>query len=172
MELFEQRGYEQTTVAEIAARAGLTERTFFRHFSDKREVLFAGSEVLQERFVDAVADAPESLSAIGAVALGVHAAVTLLDAERGQEFARARQRIITENAELRERELIKMAGIAAALTRTLRERGVGEPAASLSAEMGVSVFRVAFERWVSDGNDRSLDELAEETLGSLAGVVG
>ncbi len=172
MELFAERGYEQTTVAEIAVRAGLTERTFFRHFTDKREVLFAGSDVLREQFVNAVASAPESATAIQAVTRGVEAGAALLEGERGREFARRRQQVIAENSELRERELIKLAGIAAALTATLRERGVEEPRASLSAELGVSVFRIAFERWVADGNERSLPELICEAFDELVAVVG
>jgi AcrR family transcriptional regulator len=172
MDLFAERGFEQTTVAEIAIRAGLTERTFFRHFTDKREVLFAGSAVLRERFVSAVAGAPDSATAMQAVMSGVDAAASLLEGERGREFARRRQQVIAENPELRERELIKLAGIAAALAGTLRERGVDEPRASLSAELGVSVFRIAFERWVADGSERSLPELIQEARNGLVEVVG
>jgi AcrR family transcriptional regulator len=171
MELFAERGFEQTTVAEIAARAGLTERTFFRHFTDKREVLFAGSEVLREQFVSAVAAAPESATAIQAVTSGVEAGAELLEGERGREFARRRQQVIAENPELRERELIKLAGIAAALAQTLRERGVEEPRASLSAELGVSVFKIAFERWVAD-DEHSLPELICEAFDELVAAVG
>jgi AcrR family transcriptional regulator len=171
MELFVERGFEQTTVAEIAARAGLTERTFFRHYTDKREVLFAGGEVLRQDFVSAVAAAPESATAMQAMTLGLDAAAAMLEGERGREFARRRQQIIGENSELRERELIKLAGIATALAETLRERGVEEPGASLTAELGISVFRIAFERWITDGNERSFSELIEEALSGLVEVV-
>src|SRR3954468_17838334 len=102
LELYGQRGFEHTTVADIARRAGLTERTFFRHFADKREVLFAGSEALQEALVEAVAAAPASAGPVDAAAAGLEAAGALLpDAVR----ARQRQRIITANPELQEREL-------------------------------------------------------------------
>ena len=113
LELYGERGFEQTTVAEIAERAGLTERTFFRHFADKREVLFAGADALQELLVDTVADAPASAAPIDAAAAGLEAAGALLQERR--ELARQRQAIIAANAELQERELIKLASLAAAL---------------------------------------------------------
>src|SRR5947209_9169796 len=116
LELYAKRGYDQTTVAEIAERAGLTERTFFRHFADKREVLFAGSGALQELLVSTVADAPDSLAPIDAVAAAIEAVLQ----ERG-EFSRQRQAIIAASAELRERELIKLASLSAALADTLRQ---------------------------------------------------
>src|ERR1700756_2756504 len=103
MELFVERGFEQTTVTEIAARAGLTERTFFRYFADKREVLFSGADTLQELLVSAVASAPDSTSPIDAVAGALQAAGTMLQQRR--EFARQRAAVIAANGELREREL-------------------------------------------------------------------
>ena len=107
LELYGERGFEQTTVAEIAKRAGLTERTFFRHFADKREVLFGGAGALQELLVRTVADAPDSAAPIDAMAAALEAAGALLQERR--EFARQRQAVIAANAELRERELIKLA---------------------------------------------------------------
>src|SRR5271169_4297866 len=104
--LYFERGFEQTTVAEIAERAGLTERTFFRHFADKREVLFAGAGALQERLVSTVANAPGSLAPIDAAAAGLEAAGEFI--QEGGELARQRQDIIAASAELRERELIKL----------------------------------------------------------------
>jgi AcrR family transcriptional regulator len=166
--LFGERGYENTTVAEIAERAGLTERTFFRHFADKREVLFAGAHELQELLVSAVASTPDSMSPIEAVAAGVEAIAALLQDNRG--FARQRQAIIAASAELRERELIKLAGLSAALAGTLRARGVEEPIASLTAEMGIAVFRVAFERWVQDANEREFPQLVRDSLDELRTV--
>ena len=148
LELYVERGFEQTTVAEIAERAGLTERTFFRHFADKREVLFAGAGALQEFLVSAVADAPDSVAPIDAVAAALEAAGALLQERR--EYARQRQAVIAANAELQERELIKLASLAAALAGALRRRGVTDPAASLTAEAGIAVFKIAFERWVNE----------------------
>ncbi len=167
--LYCERGYEQTTVADIAERAGLTERTFFRHFADKREVLFAGGEELQELLVSAVAEAPEQLAPIEASAVGLEAIGALLQERR--EFARQRQAIIASSAELRERELIKLASLAAALAEALRGRGVVEPAASLTAEAAIAVFKVAFERWVAEETDqRDLPLLIRESLGELRAV--
>jgi AcrR family transcriptional regulator len=164
MELYSERGYENTTVAEIAKRAGLTERTFFRHFADKREVLFAGSP-LQDALVSPVADAAESVAPIDAVAAGVEAGAALLQDRR--EFARRRQAIIAATPELQERELIKLASLASALADSLRRRGVDEPAASLAAEVGIAVFRVAFERWIDDDEDRDFPTLVREALGEV-----
>jgi AcrR family transcriptional regulator len=166
--LFGERGYDQTTVADIALRAGLTERTFFRYFADKREVLFGGTSALQDLLVSAVADAPGSATAMDAVGAALEAAGTLLQERR--ESARQRQAVIAANAELRERELIKLASLAAALADALRQRGISAPAASLCAEAGMAVFKVAFERWISDTRRRDLTPLIRDTLDELRAV--
>ncbi len=162
--LYGERGFENTTVAEIAERAGLTERTFFRHFADKREVLFASSEVLQDALVSAVAGAPDSMAPIDAVAGGLEAAGAQIP---DRATARQRQAIIAANPELQERELIKFASLSAALAGALRGRGVENPAAGLMAEVGIAVFRIAFERWIAEGSDRDLPDLIRESLGQL-----
>lgn len=166
--LYGEHGFENTTVAEIAERAGLTERTFFRHFADKREVLFQGSGDLQALLVDTVADAPESLAPIDAVAEALEAAGARFEGRR--DFSRRRQAIIAASAELRERELIKLASLSAAIADTLRRRGVPEPDASLTAEAGIAVFRIAFERWVQDTNERDLADLMRDSLDHLRAV--
>jgi AcrR family transcriptional regulator len=168
LELYAERGFEQTTVAEIAKRAGLTERTFFRHFADKREVLFAGGSDLQELMVNAVLDSPASAAPMDAVAAGLQAGGEVLQERR--EFSRRRQAVIAASAELQERELIKLASLAVALADALRRRGVAEPAASLSAQAGIAVFRVAFERWVDEGNDRWLPGVMRDSLDELRAV--
>jgi AcrR family transcriptional regulator len=168
MELYSERGFEQTTVAEIAARAGLTERTFFRHFADKREVLFAGAGELQGIVVSAVASAPDSATPIDAAAAGVEAAGALLQERR--EFARQRQTVIAANAELRERELIKLASLAAAIAEALRGRGVKDPAASLAAEASIAAFRIGFERWTSKAKAPALPTLIRDSLDELRAV--
>jgi AcrR family transcriptional regulator len=164
MELYGERGFDQTTVAQIAERAELTERTFFRHFADKREVLFAGSGQLQDLLVQTVADAPATAPPIDAVAVGIEAIGTVLQESRGRAFARQRQSIVAASAELRERELNKMSSLAGALADTLRKRGVGEPAARLLAEIAIAVFRISFERWVAGPRERDLRELMRESL--------
>jgi AcrR family transcriptional regulator len=167
--LYSERGFEQTTVVEIAERAGLTERTFFRHFADKREVLFAGAEALQELLVSTVAQAPASLAPIDAAAAGLEAAGAFI--QDGGELARERQAIIASSTELQERELIKLASLAAALAEALRRRGVEDPAASLTAEAGIAVFKVAFERYVEESNQQDLPRLIRESLGELKKAV-
>ncbi|MBV8372362.1 MAG: TetR family transcriptional regulator [Candidatus Eremiobacteraeota bacterium] len=163
--LYRERGFAQTTVAEIAERAGLTERTFFRYFADKREVLFAGGDALQQQLLSALNNAASSLSAIDAVGAAIEASAGLL--ERRRDFARKRHAVIAENPELQERERVKLASLAAALAEGLRRRGVREPAASLAAEMGITVFRIAFERWIDDTSDRGFAPLVRESLNEL-----
>jgi AcrR family transcriptional regulator len=166
--LYGERGFEQTTVAEIAARAGLTERTFFRHFADKREVLFAGSGSLQDLLVSTLASTPDSVAPIDAVAAALQAAGALL--QEGRDFALQRQAVIAANPELQERELIKMASLSGALADTLRRRGVKDPAASLTAEAGIAVFKIAFERWINEPNQPDLPQLIRESLDELKAV--
>ena len=168
LELYIERGFEQTTVAEIAKRAGLTERTFFRHFADKREVLFSGAGALQDLLVSAVAEAPDSSAPIDAVAAALAAAGALLQERR--ESARQRQAVIDANAELQERELIKLASLASAIAGALRRRGVRDPAASLTAEAGIAVFKIAFERWINQASQADLPQLMRELLEELKAV--
>ena len=165
LQLFIERGFDQTTVAEIAGRAGLTERTFFRYFADKREVLFGGSADLQELLVRTVADQPATVAPLEAIAAALLAAGALLEERR--DFARQRQVVIAAHDELRERELIKLAALAAALAKALRRRSISEPAASLAAEAGIAVFKVAFERWILDSNQGDLPQLIRESLTDL-----
>jgi AcrR family transcriptional regulator len=168
MELYGERGYEQTTVSEIAKRAGLTERTFFRHFADKREVLFIGAGALQDLFVNAVTEAPKSAAPIDAMAAGLDAAAQMFVGRR--DYSRQRQAIIAANAELQERELIKLASMSAALTDALRGRGVAEPAASLTAEAGVAIFKIGFERWIAESEEREIPQLMRDSLEELKAV--
>jgi AcrR family transcriptional regulator len=165
MTLYGEQGFDETTVAEIAERAGLTERTFFRYFSDKREVLFGGSGQLQDLLVRAVADAPASAAPMDAVASALDALGAMFVGRR--EFARQRQAIIVASAELRERELIKLATLAAAVADALRQRGMSDPIAGLSGEVAVAVFKIAFERWVADDNARDLTQLMRDGLAEL-----
>src|ERR1700753_3403851 len=162
MELYVEHGFEQTTVAEIARRAGLTERTFFRHYADKREVLFAGGAELQAVMVRGVLDAPDSAAPIEAVAAGLQAGAEVLEDRR--EFAGRRAAVIAASAELQERELIKMSTLAAALADALRRRGVPEPTASLTAQAGIAVFHVAFARWIEEANQAGLTEVIRDSL--------
>jgi AcrR family transcriptional regulator len=168
LELYIERGFEQTTVTEIALRAGLTQRTFFRHFADKREVLFAGAHSLQELIVSTLASAPDSAAPIDAVSAALQAAGAAI--QEGGDRARRRQAVIAANTELQERELIKLASLAAAIAGALRQRGVPEPAASLTAEAGIAVFKIAFGRWISQSGQQDLPEIIREALDELKAV--
>jgi AcrR family transcriptional regulator len=149
-------------------RAGLPERTYFRHFADKREVLFGGAATLQEILVSTLAGVPESAAPIDAVAVALDAVAAVF--QDRQEQSRQRQKIIAANAELQERELIKLASLGAALADTLRRRGVADPAASLAAEAGIAVFKIAFERWISGTGRPDMAHLMREPLDELKAV--
>lgn len=163
--LYRERGYEQTTVAEIAARAGLTKRTFFRYFTDKREVLFWGSELLEQRMVAAIEAAPASASALGMIGAALDAAAARFEEVR--EFAGLRHQIIASSHELQERELIKAASLATAMARALRARGFGDTAAALAALTGTTIMHVAFEQWVQDPDQAPFQQVARDALGQL-----
>jgi len=166
--LYGERGFEQTTAAEIAERAGLTERTFFRYFADKREVLFWGAGRLQESLVSAVVGAPDSTAPIDAVIAALEASGAVFQEHR--EHSVQRQAVIAANAGLRERELIKLAKLASALAGALHQRGVKEATASLAAEAGITVFRIAFERWIRDTSRRDLPQHIRESFEELKTV--
>jgi AcrR family transcriptional regulator len=169
MELYGERGFEQTTVAEIAGRAGLTERTFFRHFADKREILFEGTAELAARLVEGVDAAPDEAAPIDVVAAGLRSLAPIFADRR--PFARERRAIIAANPDLQERELIKLAGLASSLASALTDRGVGQPDASLAAEAGIAVFRIGFDRWVTAPDDGpGLGEVMDELFATLRAV--
>ncbi len=165
--LYSERGFDETTVAEIAERAGLTERTFFRHFADKREVLFAGSSALQEAMVAAVEDAPAGAAPLQAVAAGLDAAGALIT---NRTLSAQRQAIIDSHPELQERELIKLSRLSGALADTLRRRGVAEPVASLTADIAMSVFKIGFASWIAGTDKRDLSEIMRSALSELKTV--
>jgi AcrR family transcriptional regulator len=163
--LYGERGYDETTVADIAERAGLTKRTFFRYFADKREVLFWGSELLSQQMVAAIEAAPASASALSMIGAALDAAAARFEEVR--EFAGLRYRIIASSPELQERELIKIASLAAALAAALRARGFSDTAATLAALMGTTVMHVAFERWVGDPGRAPFQQVARDALAQL-----
>lgn len=168
LELFAERGYEATTVAEIAARAGLTERTFFRHFTDKREVLFSGSGALTEIATTSVAQAPASMPPLVVAVEALATASAFLQERR--ELACRRMAVVASTSELRERELIKLAGMASALSEALRGRGVVEPTATLAAEAAIAAFKSAFARWAATGGEGTLADLVRQAADELKAV--
>jgi AcrR family transcriptional regulator len=144
--LFLERGYDRVTVSEIAVHAKLTERTFFRYFADKREVLFSGTEEIEKVLVSSISAAPQEQSPLDVVTAAFEATSPLFASRRA--FARTLHALIGAHLELRERELVKLAHVTSTVARALRERGLTEATASLVAETGTTIFRTAFERWV------------------------
>jgi AcrR family transcriptional regulator len=167
-ELFLGRGYDQTTVADIAKRAGLTERTFFRHYADKREVLFGGAGALHDELLRALDEVSPELPPIEAVRIAVETISALMHGRR--QLARERRRIIAAHPDLRERDLNKRSSLTGALEAGLRRRGVAESAASLAAEMGIAVFYSGFDRWLDDPAERELTEIVHERFDELKAV--
>ena len=166
LDLFVANGYEQTTVAQIADRAGLNRATFFRHFTDKREVLFGGEDVLAGLFGDAIRAAPPEATPIECL----RAAFTAADAAmtpRQRAKAVQRVQVVAANGELQERGLLKHARIAGSIGAALRARGAGDLTARLAAEVGMLAFRVAVERWMRAGDDEPFALHAEAALSEL-----
>jgi AcrR family transcriptional regulator len=170
LELYGERGFEQTTVAEIAERTGLTERTFFRHFADKREVLFGGQDALRHVYVEAIAAAPADASPIEFVEVALNAAALAAFPEDRRKWVQMRQRVIAANEGLMERELLKRASLVAIVTEALRDRGVPEPTASITAETGMAIFHVSFGLWIDEANDRPLTDIVGDSLARLKAV--
>lgn len=171
LNLYAKRGFDQTTAAQIAQRAGLTERTFFRHFADKREVLFGGFDMLREQIVAGVAAAPKADAPMKAIASGLDAAAEILGEGR-RDLARTRLCVIAESPELRERELAKFAECAAAVAAVLHGRGVGKAQATMAAEAAMSVLRVALQHWAEDTDDGpGLPTVVRKTLKKLRTVI-
>jgi AcrR family transcriptional regulator len=166
--LFEEHGYEETTVASIAEAAGLTKRTFFRYFSDKREVLFNGSHELQERWVAGIEAAPPQAGPMAAVSAGLDDVAELF-ADR-HPFARLRSQIIAANPELQERELIKLQSLADATKTALIDRNVPVNEAILASQAGVTIFHVGFARWVEQEDPTAFRRLMDESLEDLRSV--
>src|SRR5580698_637017 len=164
--LFTERGYDATTVAEIADRAGLTKSTFFRHFADKREVLFGGQDMLAELFSDAVLTAPPSATTAGCLAAALESAAAAFTPDR-HDLAPQRRAVIAANSELQERQLLKRARLASAMTQALRARGADDTTARLAAEIGVLAFSTAYARWAAPDNLQPFTEIADAALRDL-----
>jgi AcrR family transcriptional regulator len=166
LDLFSEQGYDATTVNGIAERAGLTKTTFFRHFTDKWEVLFAGQDIHNRVLTEAIAEAPGSATPLQTIALGLDALTATFPDERRELAARLRA-VIAANSELRERAASKRAGHAEAMTDALLKRGVPELTASLAAELGTRAYYRAFDEWADPANRQPLTELTRRALGEL-----
>lgn len=165
IELFSEHGYDRTTVGEIAARANLTERTFFRYFVDKREVLFSGAEQLEKIAVDAMDQVPSTTAPLDTVAAALSAMTPVFEQRRRD--ARRRQALITAHPELRERELVKLASLTSALAKRLQARGTARVEADLAAEVGLAVFKSAFARWIDARENHDLSHYIRASLVEL-----
>ena len=164
--LFAENGYEQTTVAQIADRAGLNRATFFRHFADKREVLFGGEDVLAELFANAIRAASTDATLTECLQAAFAAAEVAMTP---QQRAKAAQRVlvVAANSELQERGLLKHARIAGSMSAALRERGIDELSARLAAEVGMLAFTIAVERWMESDDAQPFSPHAEAALSDL-----
>ncbi|RIJ70508.1 TetR family transcriptional regulator [Nakamurella silvestris] len=170
LDLFSKNGFEGVTVAEIAAAAGLTERTFFRHYSDKREVLFDGQDRLEGLFLQAVAES-RAVRPMELVTEALSRSAEFFGEDR-RPWSRSRQTVIDANPALLERESLKMNSLAAALASGIEARGVLAVAATLAADSGISAFRMAFSQWIVEGEERSFEQIQAAVLDELRTVVG
>ncbi|RJQ86807.1 TetR/AcrR family transcriptional regulator [Amycolatopsis panacis] len=169
VDLFAEQGYEGTAVAQIAERAGLTRTTFFRHFRDKREVLFAGQQVHAELLANGVAEAPAAATPLEAVEAGLDALTASFVPEQ-REFGPRLLEVTASTPELRERSVYKQSVLAAAIAGALRSRGVGDPAAALAADLGVRAFHDAYVRWVDPSGEADFRKLARAVFRELREV--
>jgi AcrR family transcriptional regulator len=169
LDLYQERGFEQTMVTEIAERAGLTERTFFRYFADKREVLFGSQDMLRTLCVSTIDAAPASATPLDAVTAALQATIPMF--QERNALVRQRQAVIAANPELQEREMLKRAALTSAMADALRSRGVTDLAAILAAEVGSIAFKIAFDRWASEPDEQDLSQRIRASLDQLKGIV-
>src|ERR1700712_1445601 len=165
VDLFTEQGYDATTVAQIAERAGVTKSTFFRHFPDKRELLVAGQETMSRLLSDGIAEAPPGASPLESVAAGLARAATAMG-PMNRELAPRLKAAIAASAELQERDALKSVSLAAAMTAALAARGVPAPTAALAGELGVLAFKRGYAVW-SEGERDADDDLARHALAAL-----
>ncbi|MGW2771895.1 TetR/AcrR family transcriptional regulator [Streptomyces olivaceoviridis] len=165
VDLFTEQGYDATTVTQIAERAGVTKSTFFRYFSDKRELLVAGQETLSRLLADGITEAPASASPLQAVAAGLERASSAMG-PANRELGPRLKAAVAASTELQERDALKSVGLAAAMTAALIARGVPEPTAHLAAELGVLAFKRGYAQWSESDRDGT-EGLAPHALAAL-----
>ena len=164
VDLFADQGYDATTVAQIAERAGVTKSTFFRHFPDKRELLVAGQETLCRLLVEGITEAPETATPLEAVAVGLERASNAMG-PMNRELGPRLKAAIAASTELQERDTLKRVGLATAMTEALLSRGVPDPLAHLAAELGVLAFRRGYTTWTDPSHANT--DLAPHVLAAL-----
>ena len=167
VDLFTEQGYDATTVAQVAERAGVTRSTFFRHFPDKRELLVAGQEALSTLLAEGIAEAPAGAGPLEAVAAGLERAAAAMGQPENRELGPRVKAAVAASAELQERDALKQVGLASAMTAALVDRGVPGPTARLAGELGVLAFKQGHERW-SEGDRDDGAGLAHHVLAALA----
>jgi AcrR family transcriptional regulator len=165
VDLFHEQGYDETTVAQIAERAGVTRSTFFRHFPDKRDVLVAGQAALSALLAEGIAEAPADAGPLDAVAEGLRRAAAVYG-PMSREIAPRLEAVVSASAELRDRNAQKAVGLAAAMEEALVARGAAPVVARLAAELGVLAHHRAFERWAAEP-DATTDAMARYSVESL-----
>jgi len=170
LQLFSEQGYDETTVAEIAARAGLTKSTFFRHFPDKRDVLSAGQETLSRLLVEGIDSAPAQATPLTAVAAGLQRAASAMG-PFNRELAPRLRAAIAANTELQERYALKQVGLAAAMAGALIARGIPEATATVAAELGALAFKEAYTTWIDNDEDQDLAQLSLAALDRLRATI-
>ena len=163
VDLFTEQGYDATTVAQIAERAGVTKSTFFRHFPDKREILVAGQQTLSQLLTEGIAGAPATATPLDAVAAGLERASSAVG-PMNRELAPRLKAAVAANVELQARDALKHVGLAAAMTDALVARGVPKPVAQLASEIGALAFKQGFAQWLQADHG---DALAPHTLAAL-----
>ncbi len=166
LDLFAERGYENTTVIEIAERAGLTKSTFFRHFPDKREVLSGGNTMFR-LLVEGIAAAPAKATPLEAIAHALDAAGQKVFLPENREFGARRRAVIAASAELQEREALKGLALVASMTEALRQRGVADMTAQMAAQTGALTLKLAYDRWLDPDNKAEFGQVARRTLAEL-----
>ena len=160
LELFDERGFDRTTVAQIAKRAGLNERSFYRYFTDKREVLFDGGHELERHLTQALQEAPAEAGPLDALLAALVDAARVF---RPKELLRTRERVINANLQLRERELVKMDALYTALVSALRARGADETTARIATDIAILIWRVAADRWLHGDDSTFAAEVLDAT---------
>jgi len=163
LDLFEDRGYEETTVVEIAKRAGLAKSTFFRHFPDKREVLFGG-ETMAERVTEAVTAAPATATPLETVAYALDAVGREVFTPARREFIARRRAVIAANLELQERLALKGLSLTRSMVGALKRRGVSDLTSCVAAELGALAWKIADERWSDGANGDEFSQVARRAL--------
>jgi AcrR family transcriptional regulator len=168
-ELFAEQGYQATTVPQITARAGLATRTFFRYFTDKREVIFAGDEI-PDLARAAIEAAPQGVAPLDIVVHGLRAVADERFEGRHGEVGSVRRLVLSESS-LRERDARKRADLTDAVREAFVNRGLDPSEAAVIAETTVMLFHLALEAWLTGPAGRRMADVVDEQLSVLRGVL-